>query len=187
MRVGITNKALINLEGAEKWVHEMLEIARGNFEKDGELTPVAFFLMTRHPETKKDFPEPQIAIVAIGDGLAPGRKEQLSEFLHMFAERSNAIGYLMATEAWGVEGDAADKKFMREYREGDIEKRADRTEMIWCSFEHRGFEGTRTWRGMITRDAANKPTLSTFLELPRGGRVEGRFSGVLPRSGAALA
>jgi hypothetical protein len=164
----------------------MKTVARANFERDGELIPIAAFLMTKNPETREELPGPQVAFLPLIDGaLNPENKDKLAEFIRMFAERAGCIGYVMCVEAWALEGSKADFASV----EGEVSKHPDRKEVVMCNFEHVGFEGSRLWMADIDR-ASGTPTLKEFADFSvtgPGAVSGGRFVGVLPRTGAALA
>lgn len=164
-------------EGAEALLRSFLPCAEANLVQEGYLAPVAFLIVTKHPETKQRLVRPIIipTLLDVGDNA---RKEISMNVLRTFAKRLDAIGCLLLLESW-----IAKVHSLEEAVSGPLpSERADRKEVVTCVFEHQAF-GTKLWTVDILRTSNGTPYLGDLEEGPNGGRLEGRMTGILPCGG----
>jgi len=159
-----------------EWVQSSM---RRYFERDGRLEPVAIVLATRDPKPGRALREPEPVVLPLRFHDARD-KDGAAELIRRVARKSEAVAVVCGFETWVLRSDDA-KKLEVACKEG-IENAPDREEILYCSLERSA--GEFLWSAAITRDAANRPCLSSF-ELDADLEMIPRFHGLLPPALAA--
>ena len=177
----------------ESYIELVKELAAHNLRLHGGLTPAAFVVSTRHPETGQPLPEPAIYAVGVEGRFDDVAKEKFINTIRGLCIKTRAIGVISAAESW-----------MRYYNErtpimsltdlhgelpqldeaesmiGFVPEQADSIECIMLTAEHVAWgPGCRMIMGTITR-TGQEVSVSEWKALAFGDRaVTGRLSGML--------
>jgi hypothetical protein len=156
-----TQKSLFTKEGVLELADTLFESARGNFERDGHLVPVAFLLAQRDPETQKPYPRTGVLPVVVDFGPNGDHKSQAIQAVKALGEKADAFAVIWIAEAWmKTMGKEATQTDLDRMQQNGVEAEADRTECIHAILDHPQLQ--RMWVAPITRDSAGKPTLGSF-------------------------
>lgn len=167
-------------EEAERIIVGLLQRARANFERDGDLVSVAFILAARAPDGRVLDP-PGLVIMPTPWANVEEKDRYVAKIAEL-AEQTKAIGVFFLNEAWWKvvgPGEAGARAVRRAARRG-VEREPERQEVIVLSAEHLAWKGVRMWKADITRDETGAPTLGPFAELPEMSETTGRMFGLLP-------
>lgn len=143
-------------------VRAITELARKNFESEGELMPVSFFLAA----DGKAFVMPA------------GRmnKDELRVCQERMIERLSAVAFVHVTEAWIVR---SDPNALFEDLSGPLAEHPKREEIIQATFETRDGE-SGCFEIPIQRDSVGHATLGPTEEVE--ATLTGRMTGYFPRT-----
>lgn len=155
--------------GAREWIEHLKAHARRRFLEFGDLSPQAFFLATRDPDTGAALDPPGLHCHFIESDLINQhgpRKDVLAMFLRAQARRCAAIGYLWMSEAWVLQGESPSWEHV-----------PGRREVLSIFVEHRALPKRESWGALVTRPKKGPPQLG---EWSKRGEPTGRFSQALP-------
>jgi hypothetical protein len=158
------NLDLASDHGFDVWRQSMMKAIRDNFENDGYLSPVAFFVAHADPRTGKPLPCATPIIVPIIDLSTNERKDAVASRLRQLGRLMQATAVMFAAEAW--------QRTPLGQTMGEI---------LVCSVERAGQDAPKCYLSYVQRPANSKATTSEWDGDGMVGSDGSRFGRLLDR------
>ena len=148
-----------------------------NIERDGSLSPVAFVVATRDPQTGAPYSGTELHVLSLESIMTKEAETTLAEQVRAYASAAGAVTVAVATESWSLRK----KRLTEEDREilarEGVAGHPDREEHATFVMEH--VSGTRVWAACIRRGADDSVKLEPFI-LQKNPMWRGPLRDLLP-------